>query len=101
MLYILILLSVIYCRYTTHLVCISSNLEGSKKLPDDGRLVPKHVGASIHNKAIVHISVYCWSILLRLIMHGTNIKLPYGVLCNICKAMFHLAHMVTPLHCIR
>jgi hypothetical protein len=47
MLYILILLSVMYFRYTTHLICISSNSEGSKKLPDDGRLLPKHVGASI------------------------------------------------------
>jgi hypothetical protein len=27
--------------------CISSNSDGSKKLPDDGRLLPKHVGASI------------------------------------------------------
>jgi hypothetical protein len=32
---------------TTHLICISSNSEGSKKLPDDGRLLPKLVGASI------------------------------------------------------
>jgi hypothetical protein len=44
-LHILILLSVIYFRYTTHSICISSNSEGSKKLPDDGRLLPKHVGA--------------------------------------------------------
>jgi hypothetical protein len=27
--------------------CISSNSDGSKKLPDDGRLLPKHVWASI------------------------------------------------------
>jgi hypothetical protein len=27
-----------------------SNSEGSKKLPDDGRLLPKHVGARIWNK---------------------------------------------------
>jgi hypothetical protein len=47
MLYILILLPVIYFRYTTQSICISSNSEGSKKLPDDGRLLPKHVGASI------------------------------------------------------
>jgi hypothetical protein len=47
MLYILILLSVIYFRYTTHSICISSNSEGSKKLPDDGRLLLEHVGASI------------------------------------------------------
>jgi hypothetical protein len=31
----------------THLICISSNLEGSKKFPDEGRLLPKHVGPSI------------------------------------------------------
>jgi hypothetical protein len=27
-------------------VCISRNSGGSSKLPDDGRLVPKHVGAN-------------------------------------------------------
>jgi hypothetical protein len=32
--------------YTTHSICISGNSEGSKKLPDDGRLMPKHVGTS-------------------------------------------------------
>jgi hypothetical protein len=52
----------------------SRNSEGSKKLPDDGRLLPKHVGAGIKNKVVVQISAYCWSFLLRLIMHGTNIK---------------------------
>jgi hypothetical protein len=30
-----------------HSICISSNSEVSKKLPDDGRLLPKHVGASM------------------------------------------------------
>jgi len=39
--------------YTTHSICISSNSEGSTKLPDDGRLLPKHVGASIYNKGLV------------------------------------------------
>jgi hypothetical protein len=34
-------------------VCISCNSEGSKKLPEDGRLLPKHVGASIQNKGVV------------------------------------------------
>jgi hypothetical protein len=33
-----------------------SNLEGSRKLPDDGRLLPKHVEASIQNKGVVQIS---------------------------------------------
>jgi hypothetical protein len=35
---------------TTHYIysiCISSNSDGSKNLPDDDRLLPKHVGASI------------------------------------------------------
>jgi hypothetical protein len=36
-----------------HRSCISSNSEGSKKLPDDGRRLPKHVGASIQNKGVV------------------------------------------------
>jgi hypothetical protein len=40
-------------RYTTHFICISSNSERPKKLPDDGRLLPKHVGASIQNKGVV------------------------------------------------
>jgi hypothetical protein len=47
MLYILILLSVMYFRYTAHSICISNNSEGSLKLPDDGRLLQTHVGASI------------------------------------------------------
>jgi hypothetical protein len=46
MLYILILFYVSYFRYTTHSICISSNSEGSKTLSDDGRLLPKHVGAN-------------------------------------------------------
>jgi hypothetical protein len=33
--------------YTTNLICISGNSEGSKKLPDDGRLLPSRVGASM------------------------------------------------------
>jgi hypothetical protein len=44
--------------YTTHSICISSNSDGSKKLPDDGGLQPKHVGDSIQNKGVeqsVHI----------------------------------------------
>jgi hypothetical protein len=31
----------------------SSNSEGSKKLLDDGRLLPKYVGAGIQNKGLV------------------------------------------------
>jgi hypothetical protein len=31
----------------------SSNSEGSKKLPDEGRLPPKRVGASVWNKGVV------------------------------------------------
>jgi hypothetical protein len=65
MLYILILLSVIYFRYTTHSICISSNSEGSKKFPDDGRLLSKHLGASVYNKGVVQISAYCWLFLLH------------------------------------
>jgi hypothetical protein len=36
--------------------CISGNSDGSKKLPDDGRLLSKHVGASILNKGMVQFS---------------------------------------------
>jgi hypothetical protein len=45
--------------------CISSNSEGSKKLPDYGRLLPKHVGASISNKEVVQTSAKCWLFLLN------------------------------------
>jgi hypothetical protein len=34
-------------RGSNGMICISGNSDGSKKLPDDGRLLPKHVGASI------------------------------------------------------
>jgi hypothetical protein len=34
----------------------SGNSDGSKKLPDDGRLLPKHVGASILNTGVVQFS---------------------------------------------
>jgi hypothetical protein len=39
-------LSVIYFRYITRPICISSNSGGSNRRPDDGRLLPKHVEAS-------------------------------------------------------
>jgi hypothetical protein len=45
--YIFIYLFYIYILYTTYSICISSNSDGSKKLPDDGRLLPKHAGASV------------------------------------------------------
>jgi hypothetical protein len=48
--------SVIYFRHTAYSICISSNSEGSRKLPDNGRLLPKHVGASILNKGVVQFS---------------------------------------------
>jgi hypothetical protein len=55
------LLSVIlYFRYTIHSIHTSSNLGGSKTLPDDGRLVPKDVGANTQNKGVIQISAYCW-----------------------------------------
>jgi hypothetical protein len=43
MLYTPVLLSVIYFRYSTNSICISRKSEGSKQLPNDGRLLPKHV----------------------------------------------------------
>jgi hypothetical protein len=55
-------------------MCISSNSAGSKKLPDDGRLLPKHVGASLWIK-----EWYNQCILLVISatsnMNGTIIKL--------------------------
>jgi hypothetical protein len=39
-------LSAIYFRYTTHSICISTNLGGSKRPSDDDRLLPKHVGSN-------------------------------------------------------
>jgi hypothetical protein len=36
------------------------NSEGAKKLPDDGRLLPKHAGASIQNKGVVQsVHIVC------------------------------------------
>jgi hypothetical protein len=32
--------------YTTRFICISNNSEGSNNVPDDGRLLSKHVGAN-------------------------------------------------------
>jgi hypothetical protein len=43
----------IWFNNTTYSICISSNSDGSKKLPDDGRLLPKYVAASILNKGVV------------------------------------------------
>jgi hypothetical protein len=59
----------------TKLICILTSLRWIQKLPDDGRLLPKHVGAGIQNKALVKICALCWLFLLCLIMHYTNIKL--------------------------
>jgi hypothetical protein len=42
-----------YKKYTTHPICISSNSGGPNKLPEDGRLLQKHVGASAQNKGVV------------------------------------------------
>jgi hypothetical protein len=56
MFYTLILLSVIYFRYTTYSISISSISDESWKLPDDGRPLPKHVGACIFNKGVVQFS---------------------------------------------
>jgi hypothetical protein len=39
-------LSVIYFRYTARPIWISRYSGGYNKLPDDGRPLPKHVGAS-------------------------------------------------------
>jgi vacuolar-type H+-ATPase subunit I/STV1 len=42
--------------YITYSICISSNSDESKKLPGDGRPLPKHVGACILNKGVVQFS---------------------------------------------
>jgi predicted metallopeptidase len=36
----------LYFRYTNPQFVFSSNSGGSNKLPEDGRLLPKHVGAN-------------------------------------------------------
>jgi hypothetical protein len=47
-------------QVTSHLICISSNSQGAKKLPDDGRLLLKHVGASVWNKGVVQsVHIIC------------------------------------------
>jgi hypothetical protein len=55
-LYAPILLPVIYFRYTTYSTCNSSNSDVYKRLPDDGRPLPKHVGACILNIGVVKFS---------------------------------------------
>jgi hypothetical protein len=69
-------------RVTTHSICISNNSEGSKKLLDDDRLLPKHVRASLwikelHNQCILLVVSAMSN------MHGTNIKL-----CSIWFVLF-------------
>jgi hypothetical protein len=63
---------IIYCMfmcYTTYSICISSNSEESKKLPDNGRPLPKHVGACILNKGVVQFSacVGCFCYITQLL----------------------------------
>jgi hypothetical protein len=50
------------------------NSEGSKTLPDDGRLLSKHVRANIQNKEVVQITTYCCFFLIRQIMYGMIYK---------------------------
>jgi hypothetical protein len=63
----------IYFRYIAHSICMSSNSGVSKQLPDDGRLLPKHDGASIWNKGLVqsvHIfGHFYYSLTLCLVTH--------------------------------
>jgi hypothetical protein len=54
---------------------------GKTCIAEDGRLLPKHVEARIYDKAMVKICALCWLFLLRLIMHGTNIKLVVLYFC--------------------
>jgi hypothetical protein len=51
------------------ILCITSNSDGSKKLPDDCRLLLRHVGASILNKGVVQFSAQRW--LFSTIMEST------------------------------
>jgi hypothetical protein len=63
-----------YVCYTTQSICISSNAEASKELLDDGRVLPKEVGASIWIEGVLKISAYCWLFLLRLILLTSTLK---------------------------
>jgi hypothetical protein len=74
------------------------------------------VGAGLRNKAVVQISAYCWSFLLSLIMHGTNIKLQIKLkyvllwwLVTVLLIIMYLKHVIisflilevaAPSHCI-
>jgi hypothetical protein len=40
----------------------SGHLTTIYDIPDDGGLLPKHVGASIYNKAVVQICALCKSV---------------------------------------
>jgi hypothetical protein len=50
------------------LYSISSNSDGSKKLPDDGRLLPKHVGAIVRikewYKSVLIVGHFYYSIII-------------------------------------
>jgi hypothetical protein len=59
-----------YIWYTTYSICISSNSDESKKLPDDGRPLPKRVGACIsikewYNSVHVLVVFAIFTIILR------------------------------------
>jgi hypothetical protein len=53
----------IYSTWIQHnRFCLSSNSQGYRTLPEDGKWMPKHVGAWVINKAVT-VSAQCWSVI--------------------------------------
>jgi hypothetical protein len=78
MFYTQILLSVIYFGYTTYSICISSNSDESKKLPGDGRLLPKHVAVCVLNKGVARIQ--CIVLVVKLSINCASRVLSYKIM---------------------
>jgi hypothetical protein len=68
-----------------------SNSGGSNKLPDVGRLLPKYVGWRSGA-----VCAYCWSLVMHLIVHGTNIKF---ILC-LCHTCLWLSYSPSSRDCV-
>jgi hypothetical protein len=61
----------IYHLFDLHFI----NSAESKKLPDDGRPLPKHVGACILNKGMVQFSacVGCFATYINIVVHRLSV----------------------------
>jgi hypothetical protein len=98
--YALICTTPLFCVLSP--TCFSSNLASSGSFLDPSELLEIQIElviyhimcgyvACVPDCRVVQISAYCWSFLIRLIMHGMNIKLinQFGTeICHKCTYMF-------------